>query len=475
MATTRKNRLNRSSRPRVATLSACIGWAIACASASESADTPAAVADLFVDDPSHPSAILVDNCNDAGAGSVREAMTTAVDGQLVDASGLTCGVITLATGQIEVPAASVTLLGPGRGSLTLQNGNGAKYTNRIFSHSGTGQLALQGVTLVGGTIAGSADSLNAFGGCVYSAGKVSLDQTLVKYCVAETSGTAMASGGAIYAKSGISLLSSTISGNESRSNANDSFGGGVFTRGSLFSKYSTIDHNNAVVSMTGYYGYGGAAWVAGDATVLNTTVNGNYADAAAGLDLPGGLATTTLQIGNVTVTDNTTYHSYFGAGVYIGNTATIANSTITGNVEKNPTNVKYGAGLDIKQGITVDIESTILSANSLDNGSGFLPSDINGRDGTAAITGANNLIGYSILPKPADTIVTLDPGLGSLATNGGPTATMMPLATSLAVNAGNNANNGKYDQRGPGYPRVVGANADIGAVETDVLFRNGFE
>jgi hypothetical protein len=32
-----------------------------------------------------------------------------------------------------------------------------------------------------------------------------------------------------------------------------------------------------------------------------------------------------------------------------------------------------------------------------------------------------------------------------------------------------------YDQRGPGFPRVIGSFADIGAVESDVIFSNGFD
>jgi hypothetical protein len=91
------------------------------------------------------------------------------------------------------------------------------------------------------------------------------------------------------------------------------------------------------------------------------------------------------------------------------------------------------------------------------------------------LTGANNLVGYSVLPAPADTLYSFDPGLSTLGPNGGPTPTMALLPTSIAVNAGNNTNNGKYDQRGAGFDRVIGANADIGAFETDVLFRDGFD
>ncbi len=46
--------------------------------------------------------------------------------------------------------------GAGPAALTIQNGNGAKYTNRIFNHTGTGTLIVQGMTVSGGVISGNA-------------------------------------------------------------------------------------------------------------------------------------------------------------------------------------------------------------------------------------------------------------------------------------------------------------------------------
>src|SRR5206468_427787 len=49
--------------------------------------------------------------------------------------------------------------------------------------------------------------------------------------------------------------------------------------------------------------------------------------------------------------------------------------------------------------------------------------------------------------------------------NGGPTQTMALLAGSPAADAGDDAGAPAYDQRGPGFPRVVGGAIDIGAFE----------
>jgi hypothetical protein len=52
---------------------------------------------------------------------------------------------------------------------------------------------------------------------------------------------------------------------------------------------------------------------------------------------------------------------------------------------------------------------------------------------------------------------------------------MLPLAGSLAIDDGHNVYNRSFDQRGPGFQRVLGAAPDIGAVEStdepdDVMF-----
>ena len=77
--------------------------------------------------------------------------------------------------------------------------------------------------------------------------------------------------------------------------------------------------------------------------------------------------------------------------------------------------------------------------------------------------------------------LTGDPHLNPLADNGGPTPTLSLCRSSVAIDAGNAAAPGlpATDQRGPGYPRVIGAAPDIGAFEFnpdgDEIFGNGFD
>ena len=62
--------------------------------------------------------------------------------------------------------------------------------------------------------------------------------------------------------------------------------------------------------------------------------------------------------------------------------------------------------------------------------------------------------------------VGVDPLLGAARLiNGGPTRTQALLPGSPAINAGSNPLNLTTDQRGAGFPRVVGPVADIGAYE----------
>lgn len=70
---------------------------------------------------------------------------------------------------------------------------------------------------------------------------------------------------------------------------------------------------------------------------------------------------------------------------------------------------------------------------------------------------AGNLLGSASAP--------INPQLGPLANNGGPTPTMALLPGSPAVAAGEDTLTG-FDQRGPGFPRLIGTHVDIGAIES---------
>jgi hypothetical protein len=70
-----------------------------------------------------------------------------------------------------------------------------------------------------------------------------------------------------------------------------------------------------------------------------------------------------------------------------------------------------------------------------------------------------------------------DPLLAALADNGGQTMTLALGTGSPALDAGNNVAALATDQRGSGFPRVFGPQADIGAYEfqVDSIFVDGFD
>jgi hypothetical protein len=76
-------------------------------------------------------------------------------------------------------------------------------------------------------------------------------------------------------------------------------------------------------------------------------------------------------------------------------------------------------------------------------------------NGSIGFGAAGDLLGWNTQ--------ALDPSLGPLADNGGPTWTHALLNSSPAVDAGDSAHAPTTDQRG--FPRVVGTAADIGAYE----------
>jgi hypothetical protein len=77
-------------------------------------------------------------------------------------------------------------------------------------------------------------------------------------------------------------------------------------------------------------------------------------------------------------------------------------------------------------------------------------------------TGGSGYVSTDLVGTAANPI---DPKLGPLQDNCGPTFTMALLPGSPAIDAGDPTDAPMWDQRGPGYPRVVNGMIDIGAYE----------
>jgi hypothetical protein len=82
-------------------------------------------------------------------------------------------------------------------------------------------------------------------------------------------------------------------------------------------------------------------------------------------------------------------------------------------------------------------------------------------DGTG-MTGLTNGVNENLVGSAA---APIDPVLGPLQDNGGPTPTHALLPGSPAIDAGDNTGAPMWDQRGPGFPRIIHGVIDIGAFE----------
>jgi CSLREA domain-containing protein len=205
-------------------------------------------------------------------------------------------------------------------------------------------------------------------------------------------------GGGIFAAT-VRLIGSTVSGNIAAN------GGGISARTATLTG-STISGNFASDSGGGIRGT--------TATLTNSTISGNSTDLQG-----GGIVATNVSLLNVTVTDNSARE---GGGVFLrtGGTSSVRNTIVADNVVDSV-------------GIGPDLFGTFTSSghNLIGDGSGST-GFTNGTNGDQVGTAAN----------------PIDPKLGPLANNGGPTKTHALRAGSPAIDHGDNSVAPATDQRG---------------------------
>jgi hypothetical protein len=127
---------------------------------------------------------------------------------------------------------------------------------------------------------------------------------------------------------------------------------------------------------------------------------------------------------------------------------TISNNTVTGSDQTGNQLLsgQFSAGRN-----TIQLRNTIIS------GDGSRPNLFAYNGGTFLSQGHNlsSDDGSGFLTRDGD-LTDTDPLLGPLQDNGGPTQTMALLDGSPAIDAGDNTDAPEWDQRGPGFPRIVG-------------------
>lgn len=409
------------------------------------------------------------NCNDSGAGSLRQAMLDAHNNTTIDFSQLGCSTITLTSGALVDPDTdSLKLVAPVRvvggkpqPSVTINAGT----HSRVIEHRSGGSLEITGLRLEHGR------TTNAKGGCLYARGHVTATATVISACTAESTGADAALGGGIWSDDQVDLVSSTVTGNTALAHGSTgyAYGGGVFSSYAFTATFSSITGNTA----TGF-GYGGGVGVLGPVQLRSSLVSDNTAAYGGGLGLFGGLY---VGSGDLVIADSTIAFNHatgFAAAIEASADLTIYNSTIAHNTG---TRADHANGIVVEGSHVLKLVSTIVARNTPGG-------DISG---ASSITGDHDLIGQTSVAAPPGTL-TGDPLFSAFADWGGQTMTMPLQPGSPGIDAGANPLSLACDQRGGSwagpyamsglYPRRIGAQVDIGAVElgsADAIYVDGFE
>ena len=288
-------------------------------------------------------------------------------------------------------------------------------------------------------------------------------------------------GGAIFSDGGnVVIIDSTLSGN--------STGTGGLSGSAGQGGEGTVGGVGGRGGDGGYGGNGGGIYSSvGTLTITGSTISGNFTgagtDGATGGDGGSGAANGDGGDGG---------NGGSGGGLYnVEGLFEISSSTITGNRTSNsgsagaggsggesgsPGSHGEGGGIDSLGSEPLQIANTIIAANlaagaapDLRTGSEMLSIDYSliGEGGDLLISsGTGNQIGTGL--------ALLNPHLGPLASNGGPTETHALLPNSPAIDAGDPSivfNASEFDQRGAPFLRVedgnfvAGAFIDLGAYE----------
>jgi hypothetical protein len=208
----------------------------------------------------------------------------------------------------------------------------------------------------------------------------------------------------------------------------------------------------------------------GALTITGSTISGNQA--TGGSAVGGGFATSnpvTATLINSTVAGNSSDGN--GAGLYTEGTLNLQNATIAGNTaDADSDGAGDGGGIFGFGGSTINMRNSILADNvDASTGGPAVHPDCSGSLNSQGYNLIENTTGCTFTPN--NDLTGMDPVLGPLADNGGPTQTKALLPGSPALNAGNPAMPGGIDPNAcpatdqRGLSRTTFAPCDIGAFE----------
>ena len=410
--------------------------------------------------PSRPPAVravtcttnpVVQNNGDSGAGSLRQAIIDACDGDTITFGNTVTSPITLTTADLVIDK-NLTINGPGATLLTVERSSAAGTPQfRIFTINSGVTVIISGLTVTNGRTPDGIPEIpvatsGGSGGGIFNAGTLTLTNSII-------SGNSTGNGGSSSGASG-----------------NGGSGAGIDNSGTLTLIGATVSGNSTGIGgeskqPPGNGGNGGGINNSGTLTLIGATVSGN----STGI---GGVCNHASPAGS----------GGSGGGIFNGgNSLIVTNSTISGNSTGNGgsgnstlggSGGSGGVGGGIyANGAAPSIRASIIALNSAPVGpdiDGTVTSQshnlVGKGDGSTGFTNGVNNDQVGSIASP------LDPKLGPLANNGGLTLTHILLAGSPAIDAGDDSVLGgplflTTDQRGAGFPRKYCTHVDIGAFE----------
>ena len=361
--------------------------------------------------------VVYKNTDDGSVGTLRYAIkenNLLGGGSTILFSNTVTGTISLSGSELGITN-NVTIIGPGANVLAISGGN----SSRVFV-SANGTNSISGLTIANGSAYGP----NANGGGIIVLGG---GLTLTTCTFTNNNANVGNGGGGIYLANGsLAVSNCTIVGNQALN------GGGIFQNGgSATIYYSTINGN----SVSGSYG-GGIREALGTLSLFGCTITANTAATGAGMTQVGG----TSIIRSCTIIGN---HATTGGGIYCPGGISVGDTIVAGNSAPN----------------YPDCYGTFSSVGYNLIGAG---------DGSSGFNNFGDQVGTSASP--------INPLLGALQDNGGPTLTMAPLPGSPAIDQGVWEDGITSDQRGqprlfdfPNIPNAIefGDGSDIGAFEVE--------
>ena len=401
--------------------------------------------------------------------------------------------------------------GAGKNPITIQGNGATLFRNsgnanlfRFFRVTGANaNLIVNDLTMQGGSVAGTGSA--GSGGAISATSNAILN---VNDCTF-TSNASAADGGAVAVLNGAGGSASTFTRTTFASNASSGTGGAVIATSFGFASFTDSQFltNTATggaggvagngflvfdftrVTFSGNVGTSAGAFQGAEANFNRCSVLGNTANTGGTGGLDASLAN--IYVGYSTIANNIGKSTVSSGGGINGNKVVVVNSTIHGNesgggggisgrditvLDSTITNNKATFGISSPGGIQGTFSSSPISlshsvvAGNLSTAGTTDITDIS--TSTGFVSKGFNFLGI----KPAAiTLLASDisgtvaspanPQLGVLQNNGGLTLSRAPLIGSPLIGAGANVLVSPITTDQRGYPRLVGTNADIGAVE----------